>query len=255
MRIKKNTKHRKTPSNVFKKTIQEHPYITPEMKKFILEEKDIENEFVETLNFHRSDNKKNMDKIIDNVKDKVGVLMTKKGDKIIDEIVERNKIPNENQWIITHVPTKEVLKPISTSTQENGEQRDISPEEMDNFAKKVSEKISSRYCEYPLNKAKEENTLCENPKTFDELCQGIMDLHRRKNTDYGNAFRELYKKFGPLNYVYPRLYEKLKRVESLLINKGKANTKDGALVADEKISDTLLDIATYCIMTVEEMQY
>ena len=34
-----------------------------------------------------------------------------------------------------------------------------------------------------------------------------------------------------------------------------AKTSDCALVADEKISDTLLDIATYCIMTVEEMQY
>jgi hypothetical protein len=124
---------------------------------------------------------------------------------------------------------------------------------MNKFAEELSKKISPTYCEYPLNKTKEEDKLCENPKTFDELCQGIMDLHRRKNTDYGNAFHELYQKFGPLSYVYPRLFEKLKRVESLLVNKGKADTKDGALVADEKISDTLLDIATYCIMTVEEM--
>jgi polyhydroxyalkanoate synthesis regulator phasin len=234
---------------------KKHPFITSDMKEFVLKERDIENEFLETLNFYRSDNKEKIQEIIDNVKDRVGELMTKKGDKIIDEIVERNKIPNENQWIITHIPTKEVLKPISTSTQENEELRYISPEELDNFARKLSETISPTYCECQLNKTKKEDTLCENPKTFDELCQGIMDLHRRKNTDYGNAFRELYKKFGPLNYVYPRLYEKLKRVESLLINKGKANTKDGALVADEKISDTLLDIATYCIMTVEEMQY
>ena len=95
----------------------------------------------------------------------------------------------------------------------------------------------------------------ECPKTFDDLCKYIMDLHNRKNTDYGNAFHELYKRFGALNYVYPRLYEKLNRVESLLKNKKNAKTSDIALVADEKISDTLLDIATYCIMTVEEMQY
>lgn len=202
---------------------------------------------------------KTLEEIVDNAKDNVGYLMNKEGDKIINEIVERNKddrfVTNENQWIISNIPTKEVMKPMSTSTQEDRVHRYISSEEMNKFAKELSEKISPIYCEYPLNKTKEEDKPCEKPKTFDELCQSIMDLHRRKNTDYGNAFHELYQKFGPLSYVYPRLFEKLKRVESLLVNKGKADTKDGALVADEKISDTLLDIATYCIMTVEEMQY
>lgn len=116
---------------------------------------------------------------------------------------------------------------------------------------------------YTPNLGKNKSDSCESntsapiecPKTFDDLCKHIMDLHNRKNTDYGNAFHELYKRFGALNYVYPRLYEKLNRVESLLKNKKDAKTSDIALVADEKISDTLLDIATYCIMTVEEMQY
>ena len=205
-------------------------------------------------------NKKNIDEIVDKIKDKVGVLMTERGDKIINEIVERNKddrfVTNENQWTIADIPIKVLMKPMSTSTQEGRELRYISPEEMNKFAKELSEKISPTYCDYPLGEKKKiDETPIERPKTFDELCQGIMDLHKRKNTDYGNAFHELYQKFGPLSYVYPRLYEKLKRVESLLVNKGKADTKDGALVADEKISDTLLDIATYCIMTVEEMQY
>ena len=202
---------------------------------------------------------KTLEEIVDNTKDNVGYLMNKEGDKIINEIVERNKddkfITNENQWITSNIPRKEVMKPMSTSIQGDRVHRYISSEEMNEFAKELAEKISPTYCEYPLNKTKEEDKPCEKPKTFDELCQGIMDLHRRKNTDYGNAFHELYQKFGPLSYVYPRLFEKLKRVESLLVNKDKEGTKNGALVADEKISDTLLDIATYCIMTVEEMQY
>lgn len=214
------------------------------------------------LKCSRKKNEENFTKMVDNVKNKVGDLMTEKGDKIINEIIERNKddkfvefVDNLRVWTPSNIPTKEVMKPMSTSIQGDREHRYISPEEMNEFAKELAEKISPTYCEYPLNKTKEEDKPCEKPKTFDELCQGIMDLHRRKNTDYGNAFHELYQKFGPLSYVYPRLFEKLKRVESLLVNKDKEGTKNGALVADEKISDTLLDIATYCIMTVEEMQY
>lgn len=230
--------------------------------KYFSEEEKIKHFHKRKEEMAKNQRKKNEDKltkIVDNVKGKVGILMTEEGDKIINEIVERNKDDkfgtNENQWTISEVPIKVLMKPMSTSTQKDREYKYISPEEMNKFAEELSKKISPTYCEYPLNKTKKEDKLCENPKTFDELCQGIMDLHRRKNTDYGNAFHELYQKFGPLSYVYPRLFEKLKRVESLLVNKGKADTKDGALVADEKISDTLLDIATYCIMTVEEMQY
>lgn len=203
---------------------------------------------------------KTLKEIVDNAKDNVGYLMNKEGDKIINEIVERNKddkfVNNDMEWVNVCIPKEDVINNIKRNAFENGQvYKPISPEEMNKFVKELSKKISPTYCEYPLNKTKEEDKLCENPKTFDDFCKYIMDLHHRKNTDYGNAFHELYKKFGALNYVYPRLYEKLSRVESLLRNKKDAKTSDCALVADEKISDTLLDIATYCIMTVEEMQY
>ena len=198
-----------------------------------------------------------------NIPDNVKFLTTKEGQKFVDEIVKKNRIEEtiDSETLFaedttpteTNTPCKNYINALVNGIDRFTSKPSITDEELDKFAKKVAENWEAMkrdvYEEYknPQN--------CECPKSFDDLCKYIMDLHRRKNTDYGNAFHELYKKFGALNYVYPRLYEKLSRVESLLRNKKEAKTSDCALVADEKISDTLLDIATYCIMTVEEMQY
>lgn len=198
-----------------------------------------------------------------NIPDNVKFLTTKEGQKFVDEIVKKNRVEEviDSETLFaedttpteTNMPCKNHINALVNGIDRFTSKPTITDEELNKFAKKVAENWEAMkrgvYEEYknPQN--------CECPKSFDDLCKYIMDLHNRKNTDYGNAFHELYKKFGALNYVYPRLYEKLSRVESLLRNKKEAKTSDCALVADEKISDTLLDIATYCIMTVEEMQY
>lgn len=201
--------------------------------------------------------------------DKTKYLVSKEGQKMVDDIAKKNNNPDEIDLEILFAsnspfdgesvpPTKNILDPLPSKEMNDivhfTSKPTITDDDLDKFAKKVAENWEAMKKDiYEKKKNNEKN--CECPKSFDDFCKYIMDLHHRKNTDYGNAFHELYKKFGALNYVYPRLYEKLSRVESLLRNKKDAKTSDCALVTDEKISDTLLDIATYCIMTVEEMQY
>lgn len=85
------------------------------------------------------------------------------------------------------------------------------------------------------------------PGSFKGIAESIIDLHERKNKDYGNAAHESYKEFGIISYVI-RLNDKLNRLKSL--------TKPGAeqQVADEKIEDTLMDLAAYAIMAIESMR-
>lgn len=198
-----------------------------------------------------------------NIPDNVKFLTTEEGQKLVDKLVKKNRgeevidletlFAEDTTPIETNMPCKNHINTLVNDIGHFTSKPDITDDDLDKFARKVAENWEAMKRDVYEKRKNSEN--CECPKSFDDFCKYIMDLHHRKNTDYGNAFHELYKKFGALNYVYPRLYEKLSRVESLLRNKKDAKTSDCALVADEKISDTLLDIATYCIMTVEEMQY
>lgn len=85
------------------------------------------------------------------------------------------------------------------------------------------------------------------PGYFDGICQEMIELHRRKNKDYGNAAHESYKEFGLISYVI-RLNDKMKRLKSL--------TKPGVEqeVKNESIEDTLMDLAAYAIMAIESLR-
>lgn len=89
-------------------------------------------------------------------------------------------------------------------------------------------------------------------RTFAELAQSITISHARKNDNYGNAFSPFFRKEEALRkgsgvaYAVSRISEKAHRAEILSRGKGR--------VKDEPLIDTLLDIATYCLMTVEEME-
>ena len=82
--------------------------------------------------------------------------------------------------------------------------------------------------------------------SFTDIIWKLNALHNRKNHDYGNAAHESYKEFGLISYVI-RLNDKMNRLKSL--------TKPGAeqQVADEKIEDTLMDLAAYAIMAIESL--
>lgn len=80
-----------------------------------------------------------------------------------------------------------------------------------------------------------------------EICEEIHDLYIRKNRDYGGSVTDTYNKFGLVSFLV-RLSDKLNRITNLTIN-----NKDN-LVKDEKIQDTLLDLANYSILALIELK-
>ena len=74
-----------------------------------------------------------------------------------------------------------------------------------------------------------------------EICKTLNDIYVAKNADYGDSFGELFRKLGLISAV-TRISDKTNRLQSLCQRE--------ALVKDETIRDTLLDLANYAIMTV-----
>ena len=76
------------------------------------------------------------------------------------------------------------------------------------------------------------------------LCLGLNQTYERKNHDYGDSFAKV-REVVP-NAILVRLMDKMERIKTLLTN-GENNR-----VKDEKVEDTLLDMANYCLMEVVE---
>lgn len=77
-----------------------------------------------------------------------------------------------------------------------------------------------------------------------ELCAEMHDLYTRKNADYGDSFAQLRKRYP--NFVCMRLFDKLNRLDTII------QPGYECKVSDEKIEDTLMDIANYAIMELTE---
>lgn len=80
--------------------------------------------------------------------------------------------------------------------------------------------------------------------TFEQLANQLIDTQKRKNTDYGNSFDQTLDEFG-LVASATRMSDKFNRFKSLM------RCGSSVRVEDEKIEDTLMDLAAYAIMTVE----
>ena len=78
------------------------------------------------------------------------------------------------------------------------------------------------------------------------ITREMVDLYERKNADYGDSFAVLYGRFG-LQSTVIRLWDKLLRLERL--------SRSDAMVSDETVDDTLIDIANYAVMTLAERRY
>ena len=79
-----------------------------------------------------------------------------------------------------------------------------------------------------------------------KICEELNALYARKNADYGDSFGKSFTEYG-LTMACIRLEDKLNRIKAL-------RNKD-AQVADESITDTLMDLANYSIMTLVEMRH
>lgn len=79
-------------------------------------------------------------------------------------------------------------------------------------------------------------------QSFKQIVNDMSELYARKNHDYGDSFTQTADEFG---LVAPaiRLSDKLNRFKSLI-------QKSILQVTDEKVEDTLIDMASYAIMTV-----
>lgn len=75
------------------------------------------------------------------------------------------------------------------------------------------------------------------------ICEELTKTYVKKNTDYGDSYGQLRARYP--DSILIRVFDKFSRLERLL----KGNK---ALVEDESIEDTLLDLANYAIMEVVE---
>ena len=80
-------------------------------------------------------------------------------------------------------------------------------------------------------------------QTHKDICKELNDVYAKKNHDYGNSFGETFDKLGIISAV-TRISDKYNRLVSLC-----TLPDEERMVRDETISDTLLDLANYCIMT------
>lgn len=83
-----------------------------------------------------------------------------------------------------------------------------------------------------------------------KLLDDMHDLYIKKNADYGNSVHDTYEKYGLVSFLV-RMEDKLNRVRNL--NKDNVKISD-AKVQDEKIEDTLMDLANYAILAIMELK-
>lgn len=80
---------------------------------------------------------------------------------------------------------------------------------------------------------------------FSTITHKLAELHSAKNADYGDIFHELFKEHGVI-VGYIHLKEKLQRIKSLMESEAK--------VKGERMEDSLMDLASYAIMTLVELR-
>ena len=85
-----------------------------------------------------------------------------------------------------------------------------------------------------------------NVRRFAELCIAMTQTYDRKNKDYGDSFSRSVQRYGKIAAL-TRMSDKWNRLENLMLN-------EDAKVKDESITDTLIDLASYALMTVMELE-
>lgn len=88
-------------------------------------------------------------------------------------------------------------------------------------------------------------TIVENKAAqFLATVEGMAETYKAKNSDYGDSFGISVRKYG-LIAALTRLSDKFNRAERLILT--------GENKVNESLKDTLLDMASYCVMTVMEL--
>lgn len=80
---------------------------------------------------------------------------------------------------------------------------------------------------------------------YGSLLDKLFTTYKAKNSDYGNAFAEMFDELG-IDYAYGKLREKINRIKVL--------RKQHNMVENEGLEDALLDTAGYAILTLVELK-
>lgn len=88
----------------------------------------------------------------------------------------------------------------------------------------------------------------ESKKKKEDIFAELSDVYVRKNRDYGDSFGQTYCSLGVISAL-TRLSDKHNRMLSLFYT-----GNENRLVDDERLQDTMLDMANYCIMTIIELE-
>lgn len=83
-------------------------------------------------------------------------------------------------------------------------------------------------------------------ETFKSITDEMSELYAKKNADYGNSFDKGMETIG-MAYGVGRMYDKMNRI----INLTKGHE---AKVKDEKLEDTVLDLANYSVMLLSYLK-
>jgi Nucleotide modification associated domain 1 len=81
--------------------------------------------------------------------------------------------------------------------------------------------------------------------SHESICKELNNIYKAKNADYGNSFSESYQEWGIISAVV-RMDDKMRRLKQLV--------KHDRQVKAESMEDTLLDMANYAIMTLQELR-
>lgn len=83
---------------------------------------------------------------------------------------------------------------------------------------------------------------------YQYIINNLEETYKAKNSDYGDSVGDTYNKFGDVSFL-TRISDKYNRICSL------SQSNEAAKVEDEKIDDTILDLANYCILWLVEREY
>lgn len=86
-----------------------------------------------------------------------------------------------------------------------------------------------------------------NVVAFSRIANELAELYSRKNHDYGDSFGKSVGRYGLVSAL-TRISDKFNRLEQLVLN------RDDVQVKDERLEDTLKDLASYCIMTLVALE-
>lgn len=76
------------------------------------------------------------------------------------------------------------------------------------------------------------------------ICYELREMYISKNETYGDSFSKTFDELGIISSV-TRMNDKMERIKSLVM---------GAKENDERLEETLRDLANYAIMTIMEME-